>query len=159
MTRPEVNPKSRSALFCHVCLPIILGAGIYTLWRSKRLLVFTWYRCLGLGPLVISIREGAASMRHLIPAFVLYSIPDALWVYSFTFLMYSVWFGCPKTNGRRFWIFLPLALAVGAEFGQLFRIVPGTFDLIDIAGYVTAWGAATVFITTCCRRGDREIAT
>jgi hypothetical protein len=46
---------------------------------------------------------------------------------------------------------------VGAEVGQLIKVVPGTFDLMDIAGYIAAWAAATVFIRICCRRDEREI--
>ena len=52
---------------------------------------------------------------------------------------------------------MPVSLAVGAEVGQLIKVVPGTFDLMDIAGYIAAWAAATVFIRTCCRRDELEI--
>ena len=157
MATPNYNPESRGALFGHVCVPILLGAGIYTLWRSKRLLVFTWYGWLGLTTPVMAIRAEAASVRHFVPGFVLYSLPDALWVYSFTFLMQSVWFCRPKSWGRAFWILLPVLLAVGAEIGQLFKVVQGTFDFMDIAGYIVAWAAASTFINTCCRRRDLEI--
>jgi hypothetical protein len=45
---------------------------------------------------------------------------------------------------------------VGAEVGQLIKVVPGTFDLMDIAGYIAAWAAATIFIRTCGRRDELE---
>ena len=158
LAKPNCNPKSGPSLFCHVCFPIILGAGIYSLWRSKRLLVFTWYGWLGLQPPLLALRANLAGVRHFLPDFVLYSLPDALWVYSFTFLMQSVWFRHSRSYGRTFWILLPVSLAVGAEVGQLLKVVPGTFDLMDIAGYIAAWAAATMFIRTCCRRDELEIA-
>jgi hypothetical protein len=71
--------------------------------------------------------------------------------------MQSVWFRYPRSYGRTFWILLPVSLAVGTEVGQLLKIVPGTFDLMDIAGYVAAWAAASVFIITCCRKEKLEI--
>ncbi len=157
MARPICNPKSGTSLFCHVCLPIILGAVIYSLWRSKRLLVFTWYRWFGLYAPLLTLRANLASVRHFLPDFVLYSLPDAFWVYSFTFLMQSVWFRHPRSYGRTIWILLPVSLAVGAELGQLLKVVPGTFDLMDIVGYVTAWGAASIFIRACCRGDGIEI--
>jgi len=121
------------------------------------LLVFTWYGWLGLQAPLLALRANLAGVRHFLPAFVLYSLPDALWVYSFTFLMQSVWFLHPKSYGRTFWILLPVSLAVGAEVGQLLKVVPGTFDLMDIAGYIAAWAAATMFIRTYCRRDELEI--
>ena len=157
LAKPNCNPKSGPSLFFHVCFPIILGAGIYSLWRSKRLLVFTWYGWLGLQAPLLALRANLAGVRHFLPDFVLYSLPDALWVYSFTFLMQSVWFRHSRSYGRTFWILLPVSLAVGAEIGQFFKVVPGTFDLMDIAGYVAAWAAASMFIRTCCRRDQLEI--
>jgi hypothetical protein len=157
LAKPNWNPKPGPLLFCNVCFPIILGAGIYSLLRSKRLLVFTWYGWLGLQAPLLALRANLAGVRHFLPAFVLYSLPDALWVYSFTFLMQSVWFRHSRSYGRTFWILLPVSLAVVAEVGQLLKVVPGTFDFMDIAGYIAAWAAATMVIRTCCRRDKLEI--
>jgi hypothetical protein len=157
LAKRNCNPKSGFSLFWHVCFPITIGATIYSLWRSDRLLVFTWYGWLGLKAPLLVLRANLAGIRNFLPDFVLYSLPDALWVYSFTFLMESVWFRHSRSFGRTFWVFLPVSLAVGAEAGQLFKVVPGTFDLTDIAGYIAAWAAVTVFIRTCCRRDGLEI--
>lgn len=155
--RPNCNPKSGRSLFWHVCIPIMVGAGIYSLWRSKRVLVFTWYGWLGLQAPLLALRTSLAGVRHLLPDFVLYSLPDALWVYSFTFLMQSVWFRRSRSYGRTFWILLPVLLGVGGEVGQLLKVVPGTFDLMDIASYIAAWAMAMMFIRTCCGRNELEI--
>lgn len=157
MSKPNCSPQSGPVLLCHVGLPIVIGAGIYTLWRSKRLLVFTWYGWLGLHTQLLTLRANVASVRHLLPDFVLYSLPDALWVYSFTFLMQAVWFRHSLSYGRIFWTFLPVSLAVGAEIGQLLKVVPGTFDFMDVAGYVVAWVAASTAIRICHGRADLEI--
>ena len=43
---------------------------------------------------MLSLRAYLAGVKHLIPG-ILYSLPDGLWVYSFTSLMGCIWFQCP----------------------------------------------------------------
>jgi hypothetical protein len=133
-------------LFVHVILPIFVGAGIYSLWRSKALLVFAWYRWFGLYAPVLTLRAHFANARHLIPGMILYSLPDGLWVYSFTVLLGYIWFQKRQRYARLFWTLLPVAMAVGAEIGQAFRIVRGTFDWTDMLSYLAAWVLATVSV-------------
>ncbi len=121
------------------------------------MLVFTWYGWLGLQAPLLALRAELSDVKHFLPNFVLYSLPDALWVYSFTFLMQSVWSRHPRSYGRTVWILLPVLLAVGGEIGQLLKVVPGTFDLMDILGYIVAWATATMFIRTFSRRDELEI--
>jgi hypothetical protein len=68
VTKPNYNPQSGSSLFCHVCFPITVGAGIYSLWRSKQLPVFTWYGWLGLHAPLLALRANLAGVRHFVPA-------------------------------------------------------------------------------------------
>jgi hypothetical protein len=149
------GPNYRDAVafvILNVILPILLGGGIYTLWRSKTLLVFEWYRWAGVEEPVFALRAYAAPIRHLIPSAFLYSLPDAVWVYSFTALLLFLWRKQPKSIERTLWLALPVALAEGAEIGQYFHIVPGTFDVADLVSNGTAWIAAamsaTVFLQT-----------
>src|SRR2546429_9694493 len=74
-----------------VVFPVAVGAAIYTLWRSKRLLVFAWYRWAGWQDAVSVAREDAFGLKHFVPGPVLYSLPDALWVHSFTAFMTLLW--------------------------------------------------------------------
>jgi hypothetical protein len=122
----------------HVVLPVIVGAAIYTCWRSDRLLVFSWYKAVGLFAVVVKWRLLAAPLRHFVPTSVLYSLPDALWVYSFTALMCLLWGRERNSAARIIWLSLPTILAVGAEFGQFPKWIPGTFDPVDVASYLVA---------------------
>jgi hypothetical protein len=143
-----------------VYLPILIGGGIYSLWRSKQLMVFRWYRWVGLTTAVEIARERLAGIKHFIPAPILYSLPDALWVYSFTALMYLLWLDEPPGYERALWILLPVSMGIGAEFGQLLKVVPGTFDWSDVLAYVAAFVSASIFMhalrkkpETCYRLG------
>lgn len=122
----------------HVLSPILVGASIYTLWRSRHLLVFGWYRATGLDDIVEYARYVAYPFRASVPKIILYSLPDALWVYSFTAALALIWRFEPKSLPRSMWLFIPSVLAIGAEFGQGFHLVPGTFDWWDIVSYVIA---------------------
>ena len=133
-------------LFAHVILPVFTGAGIYSLWRSKALLVFTWYRWVGLYGPMLSLRAYLGGVKHLIPSPILYSLPDGLWVYAFTSLMGCIWFRVPRSSAKLFWTLLPVSMAVVAEIGQGFRLVPGTFDWADMFSYLAAWALATVSV-------------
>ncbi|MDR3723608.1 MAG: hypothetical protein P4K83_03875 [Terracidiphilus sp.] len=133
-------------LFANVILPVLTGGGIYSLWRSKALLVFTWYRWVGLNGPMLSLRAYLAGVKHLIPGFILYSLPDGLWVYAFTSLMGCIWFRDPRSSAKLFWTLLPVSMAVVAEIGQGFRLVPGTFDWADMFSYLAAWALAMVSV-------------
>lgn len=133
-------------LFAHVLLPVLIGGVIYSLWRSKTLLVFAFYRWIGLDEPVQALRLQLASFKHLIPGPVLYSLPDGLWVYAFTSLMGFIWFRVPRSSAKLLWTLLPVSMAMGAEIGQGFRLVPGTFDWSDMLSYLIAWALATVSV-------------
>lgn len=147
----ELPPKGRGGhsastgrfpfafILVHVFLPVVIGAAIYSLWRSKALLVFTWYRWIGLYGPILSLRGYFAGAKHLIPGPILYSLPDGLWVYSFTALMGPIWFQEKQRYVRLLWTLLPVSMAVGAEIGQAVKLVPGTFDWTDIFSYIVAW--------------------
>jgi hypothetical protein len=148
----SVRHRTKLALSLHVVLPVLIGGGIYTFWRSNRLLVFTWYRWLGLSVWVRSLREQASAAKHLVPGSIMYSLPDALWVYAFTALMWIFWFRQPRSIERMLWIILPVTMAVCAELGQLVRLVPGSFDWIDMLGYLIGFIAASFFMGRLLRQ-------
>ena len=123
--------------------PFALGLAIYTLWRSTKLLMFRTYHQVGLYGAILGLRAHVAGFRHFIPVPILYSAPDALWVYAATALLGYLWLNHPSRSMRWFWTLLPASIAVGSEFGQLIKLVPGTFDWMDVASYVIACALAT----------------
>jgi hypothetical protein len=125
-------------LFLFVLMPTGAGASIYTLWRSTSLLVFQWYGWAGLGNAVFSLRSAAHPWRNLMPGLLLYSVPDAIWVYSFTSLLLLIWADRLKYRAAFAWIAMPLILGLGGEICQIWHIVPGTFDWWDVGSYITA---------------------
>lgn len=121
--------------------PLGVGGLIYILWRSPSLLMFKWFDALGLTTLLMSMRSACSDVRSNIPDWVLYSLPDAAWLSS-GFLLYAVIWSGSRCGARHFWVWVPPFLAVTGEFGQLFRVVPGTFDVTDVMVCIGAAAAS-----------------
>jgi len=105
----------------HVCLPTVIGASVYVLFRTSTLLVFKCIEAVGLYGHVIALREGVSHVR--LPEWFLYSFPDGAWVYATTMWMVIIWNGAPPWP----WLSIGLVLAVGAELGQAAGCVQGTY--------------------------------
>jgi hypothetical protein len=138
--QPAEPPEARPVLL-HVLLPIALGAAIYVLWRAESLLVFRWIDAAGLRPVVDAVRRTLSGARAWLPDWLLYSLPDALWVYAGVAFYAIVWRG-GHPRSRLLWTALPALLALGGELGQLTGAVPGTFCPVDLALCALAWWAA-----------------
>jgi len=130
--RPQMPPSNaidhrqigfpvRTYVWC-VALPIVFGAAIYIWFRDSNILVFRLFDALGIS---LPDRLDPGSLAN--PIFC--SLPDGLWVFAFASWMRLIW-------GRHwFWCNLPVSLATGSEIGQLFHLVPGTFDVLDVLFY------------------------
>ena len=75
----------------HIFLSIFAGSIIYILFREKNLLMFKWFKFLKLDFIINFLRDNFYKYRIYIPKSVLFSLPDALWVYSFTMFL-SIYF-------------------------------------------------------------------
>ena len=128
----------------HVILPVALGAAIYLLFRSPSLMVFEWVRFAGARELFWRARLATAQLGKALPAWVLFSVPDALWVYALTAGLAAVWAGA-RSFGARTWIAAGVVLGAGGELGQWIGFVPGTFDFLDLALSSAAYAAALHF--------------
>jgi len=120
----------------HILLPISVGVSIYLLFRKDTLLVFSWLDYIGAIDTLFMIRDNIFFVRKYIPEFIIYSLPDGIWVYSGTVAFIIIWKKSTKNIFSVFWVFLPFSCAVVIEIFQLFRIVNGTFCSVDIVFYI-----------------------
>src|SRR5690554_1173370 len=93
--------------------------------------MFQWYEKMGLGTQIMSFRGMMSGVKPILPSWVYYSLPDGLWVYSFTSALLILW-----NNERdigRFWLAIPFFCGVFIEILQGLNFLPGTFDYMDIA--------------------------
>lgn len=125
------------AALLHVLVPLAGGAALYLLTRPPSLLLFGWVEAAGLAPSLALLRDltHAASVR--LPAWVTLSLPNALWVYAFTWSLAALW-DHRVTRASLPWLLAAPLFGVGFELGQLAGLVRGTFDLVDLAFVVGA---------------------
>ena len=121
---------------------LLTGGMIYVLWRSESLLLFTWFDALGMGLTVRMLREHAASGSHAFPHWVIFSLPQALWLFSGILYFHSIW-RRGSAISYVLWTAIFVAIAFGFELGQFLNVVPGYFDAWDalslIAACLSAW--------------------
>jgi hypothetical protein len=104
---------------------LVIGMGIYLLFRNTNMLLFEWIPKLEfLKNVYIPIK------KSFISSIFLYNLPDALWFLSGILLLRFVWFGNKKWQG--IYIFCFYGIAVIFEISQLLNNIPGTFDLLDL---------------------------
>ena len=132
-------------LFVHVIIPMIIGGFIYILFRENTLVMFDWFNSLGFESIIYHFRENINTNIHL-PKWIVYSLPDGIWIYSLTSLMILIW-RLDSNKTKYVWFLIGPLLGISAEMGQLFNIIPGTFDNTDIAFCV--FGSITPIYFNC----------
>lgn len=139
----NLNLKSSDfvTLFLHGFLPVFLGGLIYIIWRSTSLLMFSWFDGFGLTSLINALRN----ISFAVPGWVIYSLPSGLWIYSFSFILIYIWHDA-KSKSKYLWMSLAPIIALGSELGQLIGVIPGTFDLADIALYMVFIGLSILAV-------------
>lgn len=119
----------------HCVLPIALGGLLYILFRSTNLRMFDWVSAFGFDKIIFNVRSSIGEFKNSVPKWIYFSLPDGLWVYSFTSALLIIW----RKNRRqaRLWILVPFTLGVIIEILQLFHLFLGTFDILDLIFSIT----------------------
>ena len=111
-------------------LSLFLGCLIYIAFRQETLILFTWFDISYLS----EFRLITLPFSQILPNWFLYSLPDGLWVFSYVTISLVYWKNV--INKRNiFWIIIIPCIGLSSEIGQLFNILPGTFDKSDLLFY------------------------
>lgn len=125
-------------------VPLLLGGLVYCAFRPTTLIMFDWFDFVGTTALVTAIRDAAEPMRFACPDYLIYSFPQAAWVWFGTVTLSTVW-EHSRTSAGAVWVLAPTILAVAAEVAQRFLVLPGTFDFADVGFSILALVAALWF--------------
>ena len=109
---------------------MLFGGLIYIFFRSTNLLMFDWFKYIGIYNYILFFRNYIE--LSFLPNWIIYSIPDGIWIYSLTSFMIIIWGKEKKKWPKIVWLSMGPVLGIGAEIGQLLSIIPGHFDLIDL---------------------------
>jgi len=114
---------------------LIIGGLLYIGYRSDCLLMFDWFQNLGLSNVINSFR--AETNGQSVYEWVRNSLPAGLWLFSYMFIIDSVW-GKEKNHISMFFLYLLPTVAIVSELMQYIKILPGTFDMLDMLSYILA---------------------
>lgn len=128
-----------------VSIPIVIGGLLYLLVRSKPPIIAEWLYHTQIGNALKIYQIAGVVEVKLLPAWIIYNLPDALWSFSFTYCILALWnFTVKKTNA--FWVFCVPLLSIALELGQLSVICTGTFDFADLVFIVIGCSIPFIFI-------------
>ena len=96
--------------------------------------MFKWVEYLHLNVLLDTARKSFIWNNYL-PKWVIFSLPGGLWMFACTSLILIVWKN-ELNKQSLFWLFIMPFLSILSEFTQLFHLINGTFDIIDITIYL-----------------------
>ncbi|MEZ4809396.1 MAG: hypothetical protein R2819_03475 [Allomuricauda sp.] len=133
----------KQLIFGHL-IPLLIGGLIYTLFRAPTVKMFAWYENLGFRQTIDELRKGTIQLNDGIANWILFSLPDGLWIFSYVSLILLIWKNSISRNSI-IWVLLIPILAVCSEIGQCFNLVPGVFDLIDFLFYFLGMTLPFVF--------------
>ena len=142
---------TRRWVLWHGVFPVWIGGIIYLIFRSKGLVMFRWLEWAGLDALLEPLRRGSAPIRPWVPDFVVFTMPHCLWSYALTVNVWGIWREVPR-QALLFSVTVGLTSGPLVELGQGLGWVPGTFDWMDLAGYIVAVAAASMSAFALTRR-------
>lgn len=122
--------KMKTKQLINPFLVFLLGGLIYLLFRSESIRVFDYLTYVKLDKPLSIIRSFTLPLTQFIPDWIIYSLPDGLWLFSFSLIISEIW---NKEDKIRFWFWILLFpfTAIIWELGQALHVVSGTFDWID----------------------------
>jgi hypothetical protein len=126
--------KTKQLLVGHIAT-LCCGSLIYILFRSSSLKMFIWFERIHILDVIENIRKFTSIYSNNLPNFILYSLPDGLWLFSYVSLVLYLWKNELKSENI-FWVFSVPLISIISELGQIFKIIPGTFDIIDLLMYL-----------------------
>ncbi|NNT71677.1 hypothetical protein HKT18_05545 [Flavobacterium sp. IMCC34852] len=106
--------------------------------------MFQWIDYIGFSKQLQEIRQTLAPVKMIIPEWILFALPDGLWMFSYMSLILLVW----ENNISKeniVWIFIIPFIALLSEVLQIIEIIPGTFDKLDLAMYLLGVGLPFIF--------------
>ena len=158
MRTPE-NTAHGSAVWNAILasVALLIGGMTYVLWRSESLLMFSWFAALGAARVVKMLRGNADAYCESFPGWVIFSLPQALWLFSGIIYFHCIW-RKDSAFGYRLWAGVLIAIAVGFEGGQLLNLVPGRFDVYDALSLVAACLSAWAVLRFTSRWKRRALA-
>jgi len=107
------------------------GGLIYLFLRPSNQLFYQWFGFSEMESWHFLVKDKLLFLNHFLPDWLIYSLPNGLWAFSYTLLIVTIWKGS-KSAAKYFWLASIPILILGYELLQLTGFHSGTFCLQDI---------------------------
>lgn len=141
----------RKAEFLLASVLMLVGGMVYLLFRPRTLLLFAVLDKLGFGETIDHWRTAVSAVS--LPEFVLYSLPNGIWVISYVLVIDGVFSSSPVATRLRWASVIPV-LGVGSELLQGVGVMPGTFDWADLLCYAVPYLVYLIIIIKTNKYGN-----
>ena len=126
----QLQINNLKIIFTHVAIPLLFGGLIYISFRSLSLRMFEWFQWCKIDFFTSSIRSQMYPLKSHLPPWFYFSLPDALWVYSFSSALLILWNN--DFEKVKYWLLIPFVSGILIEILQGFKLFHGTFDFLDL---------------------------
>ena len=140
----------------HCLAPLLLGGLLYVLFRSTKLRMFEWFSFIGLTGAIQSSRTMMFDFKNHIPNWVYFSLPDGLWIYSFTSAIIIYWNNDNKKI--RLWLLIPIATGIFIEILQGLKLFSGTFDYLDLTFSILGISLSKIVINHKFKQNEKTVS-
>ena len=132
---------------------LVSGIFLYAITRSENISLLHWLAGFNEGRLLHFFQQSI--QNEDIPAWVIYSLPDALWMFSMMLVIMMIWnFQLNKHSLQ--WITLAVFAGILFEISQKYHFIPDTFDITDLLLILISAILPVSFITINYKTCKRE---
>ena len=117
-------------------MSLLFSLFVYLFYRSEQTVVNELFQFIFTGDVYFSLKA-SISEKLALPTFLVFSLPEGLWVLAVTIASKNIYVGKQKYLVHL--AILPIFFAITLEFFQLANIANGTFDWLDIARAICFW--------------------
>lgn len=139
--------RKKFQLFIHL-LSICIGGLIYICFRSSDLMMFRWFDYIHLSDTISRIRKFSYSYEIENNDWIIYSLPDGLWMFSFTTVILYIWRNTINIKNLVWVIIMPI-IAFFTEISQKYQLIKGTYDPNDLFAYLFGFIFSCIFFSNC----------
>lgn len=127
--------KKRLLLLGTGLISLLTGSAIYLIYRPESLLMFRWIESVGLYDALMLVRQEFKVSELLFSGWVIQSLPFGLWVLSYMLIITAIW-ADSDSESYKLWFWIVPIISIISELFQSLRILPGVFDIVDLATIV-----------------------
>lgn len=127
--------------FIALCTGLIIYGG----WRITVPTIFVSLNDYGIGYMSLRLRNFVDGLGIVPPDWMVYSLPQGLWVFSYTLIIGIIWNGAPKLL-QWIWMSTAIILAIGWETLQYLNVLSGSFCWMDLSLGLAGFGLAMLLI-------------